>query len=47
MADFFSLMLLMGAVAFPFVAMVLMWRRMKRVRAKVYGDVETQRHEQP
>ena len=46
MADFFSLVLLMGAVAFPFIAMVLMWRRMKRVRAKVYDDAETPRHEQ-
>lgn len=46
MADFFSLVFLLGAVAFPFVAMVLMWRRMKRVRAKAYDDAETPRREQ-
>ncbi|KRB82753.1 hypothetical protein ASE00_12050 [Sphingomonas sp. Root710] len=38
MGAFFHLLFTIGAVAFPFVAMVLMWRRMKKVREKAYHE---------
>ena len=38
---------LVGAVAFPFIAMPLLWRRMKRVQAQAYRWSEPQPHEQP
>ena len=47
MAGFFGLMIFLAAVAFPFVIMPLMWRRMKRVRASTYEERETPRHAQP
>lgn len=34
------LLFTIAAVAFPFVAMVLMWRRMKKVRDKAYRESE-------
>ncbi len=43
MEGFFGFLIFVGAVAFPFVAMPLMWRRMKRVRAQVYEEAEAPR----
>jgi len=47
MADFFGFLIFLAAMAFPFVMMPLMWRRMKRVRASAYEAAETPPHEQP
>lgn len=38
MGDFLRAMLIIGCVLLPFVAMPLLWRRMKRVRARAYQD---------
>jgi hypothetical protein len=37
----------LGCVALPFVAMPLMWRRMKRVQAQTYGSGEDKLQPQP
>ncbi|MCW3835927.1 hypothetical protein ACFQ1E_07740 [Sphingomonas canadensis] len=47
MSQAFQVLFLIFAVAFPFIAMPLMWRRMKRVRGQVYGEREEPLHEQP
>lgn len=38
MGDFLGAMLILGCVLLPFVAMPLLWRRMKRVRDGAYQD---------
>lgn len=38
MADFLQVLVMIGAVLFPFVAMPLLWRRMKRVRSQAYRE---------
>ena len=38
MEAFFHLMFTIGAIAFPFVAMFWMWRRMKKIRDKAYHE---------
>lgn len=40
MSGFVAAMILIGTVLFPFVAMPLLWRRMKRVRDSAYSDSE-------
>jgi hypothetical protein len=42
-----DLLFLVAAILFPFVAMPLMWRRMKRVRSKTYDQVEPAPSQQP
>lgn len=36
---------LVGAILFPFIAMPLLWRRMKRVRDQAYSESAPQRRE--
>ncbi|WP_447725352.1 hypothetical protein [Sphingomonas koreensis] len=38
MGDFLHAMLILGCVLLPFIAMPLLWRRMKRVRHQAYQD---------
>lgn len=38
MTDLIALLILLGGVAFPFIAMPLLWRRMKRVRDAAYRE---------
>ena len=45
MSGFIAAMMLIGAIAFPFVMMPLMWRRMKRVRNQSYEKSEPVRRE--
>ncbi|MDB5705841.1 MAG: hypothetical protein JWN66_2957 [Sphingomonas bacterium] len=45
MGGFVSLTVLIGTVLFPFVAMPLLWRRMKRVRDGAYEESAPQRRE--
>lgn len=46
MGALFHLLFTIGAVAFPFIAMFLMWRRMKKVRDKAYHESASQSHAQ-
>jgi len=45
MSGFIAAMTLIAALAFPFIMMPLMWRRMKRVRASSYETSEPARRE--
>lgn len=47
MAGFGGFLIFLAALAFPFVMMPLMWRRMKRVRARVYDESADPRHTRP
>ncbi|QNA84926.1 hypothetical protein G4G27_13665 [Sphingomonas sp. So64.6b] len=47
MGDVFQLLIIVACVAFPFVAMPLMWRRMKRVRNQSYEGSEPVAHQEP
>jgi len=47
MSDTASFLLIFAGVLFPFVAMPLMWRRMKRVRAQVYAAAPREPHQEP
>ena len=44
MKDMFHLIFTLAAVLFPFAAMWLLWRRMKRVRDNAYRDRQQQPH---
>ena len=46
MAGFVHALVIVAAIAFPFVAMPLLWRRMKRVRDVAYRGSEPP-HQQP
>jgi len=45
MSGFIGAMTLIGALAFPFIMMPLLWRRMKRVRDQSYEKSEPVRRE--
>lgn len=45
MGDAIGLLILLACVAFPFVAMPLLWRRMKRVRNQAYVRSEPVSHQ--
>lgn len=45
MNGFGAFLFAMGALIFPFIAMFLLWRRMKRVRDKVYRARKPDRRE--
>jgi hypothetical protein len=47
MRDFLMAALMLGVILFPFIAMPLLWRRMKRVRDQSYRERETPAREQP
>jgi hypothetical protein len=47
MAAFIHLTVMLAAIAFPFVAMPLLWRRMKRVRDQSSRSRELEPHQQP
>jgi hypothetical protein len=38
MTDLLALLIILGGIAFPFIAMPLLWRRMKRVRDATYRE---------
>lgn len=38
MTDILALLIIFGGIAFPFIAMPLLWRRMKRVRDATYRE---------
>ncbi|WP_439538632.1 hypothetical protein [Sphingomonas sp.] len=38
MTDIVALLIIVGGIAFPFIAMPLLWRRMKRVRDASYRE---------
>ena len=40
MTDLLALLIILGGIAFPFVAMPLLWRRMKRVRDASYREAK-------
>lgn len=47
MGEALNLLLVIACAAFPFIAMPLLWRRMKRVRNQAYSGSEAQSHEAP
>ncbi len=47
MSGFGAFLFTLGALIFPFVAMVFLWRRMKRVRDQTYRDRKPDRRETP
>jgi len=47
MGEFLQLAIAIGCVALPFVAMPLLWRRMKKVRAQSYAAREQEPQQQP
>ena len=42
MGDLLALLIILGGIAFPFIVMPLLWRRMKRVRDTTYHDAKAQ-----
>ncbi|RYG87910.1 MAG: hypothetical protein EON59_06035 [Alphaproteobacteria bacterium] len=40
MTDIVALLIIFGGIAFPFIAMPLLWRRMKRVRDATYHEAK-------
>ena len=42
MGDLLALLIILGGIAFPFIVMPLLWRRMKRVRDTTYQEAKAQ-----
>ena len=47
MNDIINLAIVLGCLALPFVAMPLLWRRMKRIRNETYQQQKQDRRAQP
>lgn len=47
MKDFLGFVLFIGGIALPFIAMPLLWRRMKRVRDQSYRESRRQARAEP
>ncbi|SEK01771.1 hypothetical protein SAMN05518849_12735 [Sphingobium sp. AP50] len=47
MNDIINLAIVLGCLALPFVAMPLLWRRMKRIRNQTYQQQKQDRRAQP
>lgn len=47
MAEMLTIAFIAAAILFPFAAMPLMWRRMKRVRAMVHAEAQAEPRREP